>query len=390
MKKLFIILLMASVYAACSASPHHGAGVTLYQMQNDSIPDINQLIGKHQYGIAVELLESKLADTVSTELLNQAGYCYSKLGRYSEAVSAYERSISLDSANTITLSRLAGIYKNEDKFLEAGNLYNKLTRSDSLNSYFFKQHAYCLYKAGLLPFSVALYEQANRLNPADQEVILNLAGIYIKQEKFVFCDSLLNRSLASDPANIRFLLLKARSKYSQKEYDSTLVALETVFALGDTGLTAIRLAGNAHYALDNYEKSISWFEKIPPNLSKEDEYVNYMMGVSYKHLGQPRKSILHLEKAIELGISGNISFYYRQLGHSYENNGEINQALVAFETARQYKKEGILDYQIARIHDYYKNDPEAALEYYKRYLASGDSAAREAWEFSRDRIKQLE
>ncbi|QEC53739.1 Tfp pilus assembly protein PilF [Anseongella ginsenosidimutans] len=377
MKTLLILLLTAGVYPGFSQQPA------------DSTLDIRTLVSRHQYAEALEKLAKRKEDTFSIETFNLMGYCYSKQGMYREAVLSYQSALKLDSLNQTTLSRLADLYKGKEEFIKAHTLYNRLSREDSLNSYFYKQSAYCLYKSGLLPFAIPLYEQANRLNPDDEEVVMALAMIYFEQEEFNRCDSLLDRSLAGDTADTQLLSLKAKNKYYQKEYDSAFAALEAVFLLGDTSLSNIRLAGNALYALNEYDRSISWFERIPAELLEKDEYSQYMMGVSYRHLQRPEKSIAHLEKAIKLGISDNISFYYQQLGLSHEEKGEIDKALIAFETAGTYKEEGILDYQIARIYDYYRDDPATALEYYKRYLDSRDSSVQRAWQFSRQRVKQL-
>jgi tetratricopeptide (TPR) repeat protein len=158
-------------------------------------------------------------------------------------------------------------------------------------------------------------------------------------------------------------------------------------AKGDTIPVYARLLGISYFQLDKHEEVIPWMKYLLKS-KQQAEWVYYYMGVSYQQLNMPDTAISYLNKAIEKGISDNISTYYTQLAMSYENIKDFKSAIKYYKAAYESSKSNILLYHLARNYDVYYKDKAQAISYYKRYLSSDDTI-KIAREYTRYRLDQL-
>jgi tetratricopeptide (TPR) repeat protein len=155
----------------------------------------------------------------------------------------------------------------------------------------------------------------------------------------------------------------------------------------DTIPVYARLLGISYFQLDQYDKVLPCMKFLLKSDLKA-EWIYYYIGVSFQQRHQPDSAVTYINKAIEEGISDNISNYYTQLASSYEDLKDFKSAIKYYKAAYESSKSDILLYHLARNYDVYYKDKAQAISYYKRYLNSDDTI-KIAKEYTRLRLDQL-
>jgi tetratricopeptide (TPR) repeat protein len=158
-------------------------------------------------------------------------------------------------------------------------------------------------------------------------------------------------------------------------------------AKGDTIPAYARLLGISYFQLERYDKVLPLMKYLLDRDMKAD-WIYYYIGSSYQQLQQPDSAITYINKAIEAGISENISNYYTQLASSYEDKKDYKSAIKYYKAAYESSKADILLYHLARNYDVYYKDKSQAIAYYKRYLNSDDTI-KIAKEYTKYRLDEL-
>ncbi|HKZ36146.1 MAG TPA: tetratricopeptide repeat protein, partial [Chryseolinea sp.] len=195
------------------------------------------------------------------------------------------------------------------------------------------------------------------------------------------------QALAVDPQFKPLLLLSARSAFDQQQYERVINTIHTLLEKSDTTALHARLLGVSYFHLHEYNKLITCMQFLLKN-RYQSEWIYYYMGVAYRELGDVSASIDWFKQAVEKSISENTTTYYSELGKSYEEVGNHQEAIRAYRAAYNYSKEGILLYHLARNYDIYYKDKTTALAYYQKYLESDDTI-RLAKEYARKRMQDM-
>lgn len=352
---------------------------------DEIIQEADLLINNYQFGQALSLLNTSV-DSMNISLLQRKGFCYSRLGNYSDAIIAYESIRETDSLNRDDLNQLGQLYSRNDQYGEARVCYQKLIDLDSTNSFYYKQYASVSVKANDIIKGIANYLQTVKLNPRDFEAYAELGNILLEAELYQFADSILTRALDT-AENSQLRLLLARAKFGEEEYEAVIENVEQLLIKSDTTPTYARLLGISYFQLDQYKKVIPCMQLLLRNGVKAD-WIFYYLGVSFHQLNDPKQGIIFLNNAIEESISDNISTYYTQLAMTYEEIKDYKNAIRYYRVAYESSKSDILLYHLARNYDVYYKDKTPALIYYKKYLNSDDTI-QIAKEYSRHRLSVL-
>ncbi len=367
------------------------------QLSGQNMPDdtakctkADQLFSAYKFDEALQLYRLCLAeDTLNTTILKKIAVCYYRLGQYPRAEEAYLQLIEQNPEHISARNNLAAIYIKTENFEKAGRQYEKLIRLDYYNSYYHKKYADMCLKLAEIQRALTEYELALMYNPEDIEVITNLVRIYQGLKIYSQVDTLLNLGLSKDPDNPGLVHQKAMLAYKLGDYSEAISTLERYLAIAeDTSVLHAKLLGASYYHNNNYVMAIRMLNQALDGSTKP-ELIHYYLGLSYKDYGDSERSIYHLNKAIETGISDNISDYYKNLAIVYEDEGNRKNAIEAYKAAYESSREKILLYYLARNSDIYYRDKKIALNYYKQYLAEYDTANTELMEYSRDRISIL-
>ncbi|HMG90976.1 MAG TPA: tetratricopeptide repeat protein [Chryseolinea sp.] len=348
--------------------------------------DVDKLIHSYQFNKAIKLLEGR-EDSLSVEVLQRKGTCYHQMGNYNEAITEYEKLVSLDSMHQGALLALGQMYGKQKQFASAFLCYTKLIGMDSLNSYYYKQYGIVAHQANVVGAAIHYLDKALELNPTDIESNALLAEILINGEQPEVADMVLTKALklTSSP---QLSLLLAKAQLAENRYGDAIKTTSQLLVQGDTLPAHARIMGIANFALDEYEEAINWMNFLL-NADTRAEWIYYYIGLSYQNINQPDSAIVYLNKAIDEGISENIGDYYAQLAASYEAANNFKMAIKYYKAGYNVSKSGILLYHLARNYDVFYKDKEQAILYFKKYLESDDTI-KLAREYSRARVNQLE
>lgn len=375
MKQILIVTILLSACNAFSQEVHH----------TEIMREADLLINNYQFGQALSLLNTS-ADSMNISLLQRKGFCYSRLGNYSDAIIAYEGLRETDSLNRDALHQLGQLYSRNAQYVQAQVCYQKLIDLDSINSFYYKQYASVSVKANDIINGIANYLQTVKLNPRDFEAYAELGNILLEAEQYQFADSMLTRALDT-AENSQLRLLLAHAKFGEEEYEAVIENVGQLLIKSDTTPAYARLLGISYFQLDQYKKVIPCMQLLLRSGVKAD-WIFYYMGVSFQQLNDPKQGIIFLNSAIEESISDNISTYYTQLAMTYEEINDFKNAIRYYKAAYESSKSGILLYHLARNYDVYYKDKTPAQIYYKKYLNSDDTI-QIAKEYSRHRLTVL-
>jgi len=363
--------------------------LALAQQDSDenSVPEeIDKFIQLYQFSKALTLLNA-IDDSLSLEVLKRKGTCYHLLGNYDDAIKAYEKIVEIDSMNNGALNALGQLYTKQKQFGGAIICYTKLIAMDSINSYYYKQFGIVGLQASIPGVAFQNFAKALALNPGDIESCGHLADMLIKGDRPDLAEKYLRKTLAITSSSPLTLLL-AKAQMGEKKYNAAMNTIEPFLIRGDTTLEYGRIMSICLFQLKKYEDAIPWMDYLLDN-DMRAEWIYYHLGISYQNLNKHTIAIDYFNKAVKEGISDAIGDYYVQLAWSYEAINSYKLAVKYYKAAYEESKDNLLLYQLGRSYDVYFKDTAKAIEYYKKYLKSADTA-KITREYSRLRVNELE
>jgi tetratricopeptide (TPR) repeat protein len=147
------------------------------------------------------------------------------------------------------------------------------------------------------------------------------------------------------------------------------------------------MLGVSYHHVKDYSNVVTCMNYLLRNRYDFD-WIYFYMGVAFRELGDVPASVRWLKLAAQKSISDNTKIYYSQLGQSFEDMGNYEEAIRAYRTAYNYSKDGVLLYHLARNYDVYYEDKATAALYYQKYLESDDTI-RLAREYARKRMQDM-
>ena len=353
MKSLCIIPLIL-LYSLVSAQQEPA--------ENSISAEVDKLIQLYQFSNALTLLNA-MEDSLSIEVLKRKGTCYHLLGNYNEAIKAYEKIVEIDSLNNGALNALGQLYAKQKQFGIVG------------------------LQASIVGVAFQNFSKALALNPGDIESCAHLADMLIKGEQPEIAEKYLKKTLAVSSSSTLTLLL-AKAQMGGKKYNAAINTIDKFLIKGDTTLEYARIKGICLFQLKKYEEAIPWMDFLLDN-DMHAEWIYYHLGISYQNLSKHAVAINYFNKAVKEGISDQLGDYYVQLAWSHETINNFKTAVRYYKAAYEESKDNLLLYQIGRSYDVYFKDTAKAIEYYKKYLKSADTA-KLTREYSRMRVNELE
>jgi tetratricopeptide (TPR) repeat protein len=308
-------------------------------------------------------------DSTEVSFLEKAGLSAYRVGMVAESKTSFLKALELDTLNQIAMSQLASIYEQESNTPKAIKFYTKLSESFPDNAIYKRKLAQNYANGGLTVEAFSYFAQAYKLNPKDLFSIKGLTEIFQKNEQYNEADSLMHFGLSLDSTNINLHQLIARSKYKQKEYDSTIYYLKKITGQVDLSPYFNKLLGYSLIQIDSFEQSIFYLERaLMDDGSKE--YAHYYLATAYENMDNIPYAEHHYKKALEEGISPNISNYHRSLAKIYNESSKLKEAIPHYQDAFKYSDDPVILFYLARAADTYYKDKSIAISYYKKYIKS--------------------
>lgn len=309
-------------------------------------------------------------DTTNISCGEKAALSSLKLGDIALARELFKSVEKEDSTNQLALSQLASIYDQEKNIPKTIFYYNKLIELFPHNGIYYRKIAQQFQEARILGDAFKNYKKALDLNSRDLYSIKGLAEIFMSNNQYEDCDSILSIGIEMDTLNISLHLLLAQSKYRQKRYKHTVNLLSKIKNKLDFNAYYNKMLGYSYIQIDSFELAIPVLEKtlVDPGTK---ENAHYYLATAYYELDSMEYAIFHYKKAIEEGISDNVDLYHRALAKMYNDDNDLSSAIYHYKDAYKFGNDPLVLFYLARACDVYYKDKNIAINYYNKYAKSG-------------------
>ncbi|MXY99098.1 tetratricopeptide repeat protein [Candidatus Poribacteria bacterium] len=290
------------------------------------------------------------------------GYAYSQLGRYKEAIRAYQDALRFDidkkhkTDTEIAMSQallgLGYIAYRQGRFNEAIRLYTEVVKRDKAGIPEAYHNLGNIYAGrGEIEKAVTAQQQAIAENPNFADAYYHLGVLYSRKQDWQAAIDAYQKTVALTPTmpnayyqlsrcyrqtrNIpeaekamqRFRVLKAAEAEIQKHLEAVFVA--------DTDEKAVALLTLANIYLKHkrYDAATETFNRVGRYSTSAPHTAQVSAGLARiaADQGDPRQAIIHYEHAITLGLE--TAEVYHNLGAAYMQNRDGQNALKQFHLA---------------------------------------------------------
>ncbi len=310
-------------------------------------------------------------------------------GRLSDAKEILSQALILDSTNALILNPLGKVLMQKHNWLEALEIYNKLVKIDSSNSYYFEQLGKCSSTLDSKDDAIVYYQIAHRLNPMNEQTIMDLSQLYLLKEKLMSAMRIIDDGLAVYPSSSAMWTMKGKIFLGMKEFSDAIKSYKNSIELGDPSLLNIRDIGVCNYYLDNYDSSIAYLNTAI-DINKDDPTSHFYLGASYKELKNYSAAIANLTAAADLLKNDFTSEVYTQLGATYYSIKNYKEALNCYKDALREKPDKLeLNFYLAVVYEQYYKDKSIAMNYYKKFFADSAKTDQKLVSYAKERLTSL-
>ncbi len=299
------------------------------------------------------------------------GICAQKSGDFKKAkeIFLHLEELNTDSVSCTFAKSLATIYETENNIPKAIKYYRLLTQKFPENGIYFRKLGQLNLEVGEVFDAFPNFLKSYAINDKDVFAIQGIAEILLANNEYGQVDSLLNKAIDYDEENYTLNLLKARSKYKQKQYDSTAVVLHRLSKITTLNNYYNKMLGYSFLQVDSLDKAILYLERSLVD-ERNPENALYYLATAYEKKEDTEMAIYYFERTIEAGISKNQSIYHKNLGRIFDKSNKTKEAIKQYEAAYRYSEDPLMLFYLARASDVYYKDKKIAMRYYDRYSKS--------------------
>ena len=287
------------------------------------------------YDIYVDLTDEELILEVSgteleaRELMNKA-YSLTELGRYEEAIHAYDRAIDLNPDVAWGWARKGRTLRLLRRYSDAMQAYQEALRLDPNYAWALNGMGIVLEQSGEIHAALAYYDAAIQRKPSDVWYWYNKASALIKTEQYELAMSLLEQALELAPHHApswgkigQIHRLQSRLKFAIEAYESAL-RCDGDYAWAHNGLGLVLMEdGQAARAANHFRRAT---ELQPYDVDHWYNYTNSLL-----KLGDYKEALDVAQAAVE--IAPHQSLGWAKLGHVLRYNQQFRHALHAYNKA---------------------------------------------------------
>jgi tetratricopeptide (TPR) repeat protein len=342
-----------------------------------------------RFADALTYLKSIYTEPVTdAKELSRLAYASNMARLLPEAEGYYQRIYNQDSTSVAVLYNLANIYQRRGNLNKAEIYFKKLIVADTLNFSAFNRLGQINQGRGDLKEAAPYFEKANKLNPTDADVAIDLSEVYSFLEQAPKAETVLNVAIAADPENIVLQQALLKLYYLQSKWKETVKTGEQLLLVGDSTTFTMSKLGRGYFQIKNYECGIATLLAIPQ--MDQTENTAYYTAACYKLLKDQKNAITYFKKAITLSISTATATYYNEIADSYETQKSFKKARENYLKGLLYEEQPLTYYYLATMYDTQLKDKKNALKYYKKYVATNpDTKQKKYKEYSVARIAEL-
>jgi tetratricopeptide (TPR) repeat protein len=309
-------------------------------------------------------------------------------GLINEADTVLYKAFLLDSADSHIQILLGKVYMNEKKWAEACIIYSRLISTDSTNSSFYQQLAQCYSNLGKTSEAVKNDVMANKLNPRNQDIILDLTYLYFQQQQYHDALSILDNGLMYYRSSAKLFKWKGDIYLNTSDYYNALYSYQNALHYGDSSGNVLTSIGECLYWIKKYPSAINFLEQSI-EVSPKDPTTYFYLGASYKALNKLEMAMDYFKTADTLLQNSLLSSVDVQIGSIYQIQQKYKEALEYYREAfRENPDDRSNMFYLAAVYEKLKNG-RAALNYYKMFVSRPENEDKSLLDFARERIIEL-
>lgn len=317
----------------------------------------------------------------------QIAKAYKALGNSKKALENYEKSLQVDSLNTLVLYDYGKLLFTTGKLKKSLEIFEQLKAKDTLNPNFY-------YRIGLAKQAlksenyIDSYKKAFQLDAQHQKNIYKLIVYHLQHKEFEKVAMFLNAGLKNNPEDLKVIGFKAQYYYALKQYRKALFWFEKLIARKKATQYVYEKSAFSAYRISKILKAIEYYEAAL-KLDAGNYYYHSQLATLYYKDGVHEKAVFHASQSIAAKMIDSSGDYYI-LG------------LVAFDkkahkTAMKYFKIALKEnpdfeeaqFQMALCADNLYADLNEKLKMYERFLEKFPKAKSSMQQLARDRIREL-
>ena len=364
---------------------------TLCQAQQRKTDDslLLEYYQSQRFAEALTYLKSIYAEPVAdAKELSRLAYTANMARLLPQAEGYYQRIYDQDSVNLSALYNIASINQRRSNFNKAEFYFKKLVMLDTVNFNAYNRLGQINRDKGDNKTAALYFEKANKLNPTDADVAIDLSDVYtllIQPEK---ADKVLTIAIAADTENIVLQQALLKVYYIASKWKETVKTGEQLLLLGDSTGSTLSKLGRAYFQTKSFTCGLSALLAIPE--TEQTENTAYFTAACYKLVKDPKKAIVYFNKAITLSTSKSTATYYNEIADSYETQKLFKKAQANYQKGLLYDEQPITYYYLAALYDTQLKDKRNAIKYYKKYVANNPGEKQKTYkDYSKARLATL-
>jgi tetratricopeptide (TPR) repeat protein len=238
----------------------------------------------------------------AAEVYYNLGNAYFELGRHSEAVTAYQHALELDTSLTRASYNLARVYLDTNKFEEAFDVLERLLEQDPENAVLLEALAWGRHLTGDDEEALRIYESILSRNDQNKNALYNGGIILWNNEQLEEAEEYLLRLYDITPGKEDLLLALGRL---ESELENHLLAsefLEAYTAKQGADVEAWLLLGDTYVKLELYDKSVTAFDKVLENDANNADALYKKAKILLTAIEDIDQGMVVLEQAVTAGF----------------------------------------------------------------------------------------
>ncbi|AKB43939.1 tetratricopeptide repeat protein [Methanosarcina vacuolata] len=264
----------------------------------------------------------------------EKGLAFYKLGRYEEAIIAYEKALEIDHKHIDSWNNKGIALYCLGRYEEALQAYDQSLKIDSKSICAWNNKGITLYDLGRYEEAIIAYDHSLEIDSkstyawSNKGNALNKLGRY--EEAIKACDTAISIDSKCDDAwNGKGIALKKLGRYEE-----AIIAYDKAIETGPKYIHAWNNKGIALYCLGRYEEAIITYKKA---LEINPKYVPAWnrKGNAFNDLGRYEEALQAYEKALE--IDPKYVYAWHNKGIALENLGRHEEASACYKRAEELK-----------------------------------------------------
>ena len=367
---LFLILLVAFQYS-----------------QSQTIQQADSLYQIGDYTKAIEAY-NHLRET-TPKVFGQIARSYKGKGVYNQALTYYQKALTLDQKQTILKTEYASLLVATSKYKEADSTYQILIDEFPNNPEFYYRQGMVISKLQDSS-AISYFKKAFSLDSTHQKSCYEISKYHLKKADFDSVYQIANLGLKSYSDNAELISVIGQAHLFQESYTKALPYFEKLIELNQKNEFTHAKLGLCYLKTYSYKEAIEQLN-LALEYDPNDASRQLLLAEAYQMIQEYDQAIKHIETAIELKNLA-LDNEYAALAINYNLKKNYKEAIDFIKKAINEKPESRrYKYMLATFADKYYDDPNLKLNYYTNLIDNKEGRESEFYRtLAEKRIKQLQ